>query len=367
MAPMPQLSMGTHAAQPSPPSAPATPPPPPAKLSSLLVASLVVSIAITVYIFFLMKQEVAGSVTRSFSITGAREVRGVKYVILSKNEAEAWKTAALEKLEVFGTKAKTEADASAARVSPLVSKADELVTKYAACSRALFATGFNAKTLGASYTPSAPADIRTLRTLEAAMEIAEPYLSPAARTDMEGERFGSVALAVTMEGFPKLSTEYDAEIRDLETKLDAELALVRPIDEDAVGFLSKMMYSVPEHVAATVSGTADAGGQFTPELTPGDYYVIATTERGAEPKPNQWAVGFTVKALTDNLVQLNEANLGNNSTDGLWKAADTLNAEQKIKFIRAQAASIRVVMERIQEVRRNTEQRKKDLERVSAK
>ena len=367
IAPMPQLSMGTHSAQPPQPSAPATPPPPPAKLSSLLVASLVVSIAITVYIFFLMKQEVAGSVTRSSSITGAREVRGVKYVILSKNEAEAWKTAALEKLADFGTKAKTEADASTARVSPLVSKADELATKYAACSRALFATGFNAMTLGGSYTPSAPTDIRTLRTLEAAMEIAEPYLSPAARADMEGARFGPVALAVTAEGFPKLSAEYEAEVRELEAKLDAELALIRPIEDDAKGFVSKMMYSVPEEVSATLSGTADSSGQFTPKLTPGDYYVIATTERGAEAKPNQWAVSFTVKALADNLVQLNEANLGNHSIDGLWKAADTLNAEQKIKFIRAQAASIRVVLERIQEVRRNTEQRKKDLERSSAK
>ncbi len=364
-APMPQLSMGTHASPAPHPSAPATPPPPPPKISSLLVASLVVSVAITVYIFFLMKQDVAGSVTRTAGTTSARELSGMKYRVISKSDAEAWKSTALENLTAFGAKAKTEADASTGRVNPLVGKADDLATKYAACSRALFLAGTNAKILAINYTPTSPTDIKSLRTLEAAMEIAEPYLSPAARTDMEGGRFGSVALAVTMEGFPKLSTEYDAEIRDLETKLSAELALVRPIDDNATGFLSKMMYAVPEEVSVAATGTVDSRGQFTPKLAPGDYYVIATTGSSAETKPNQWAAGFTVKALADNVIQLNEANLGNASASGLWKPADTASAEQNIKAIRAQAAGIRAILEKIQETRRNIEQRKKDLERFS--
>ena len=365
MAPMPQLGMGTHGMPSQQPSAPATPPHPPAKLSSLMVASLVISLAIAIYIFFLMKQDVSGSATRRSDVTGTPELRGLKYTVLTHSEAESWKSAALEKLAAFAAKAKTESDASAGRVSPLVGKADDLATKYAACSQALFLAGTNAKVLGISYTPGAPADIKSLRTLEAAMEIAEPYLSPAARTDMEGTRFGSVALAVTVEGFPKLVTEYEAEIRELESKLSAELDIIRPIDDAAGSFLSKMMYAVPEEVSATESGTADSRGQFTPELTPGDYYIIATAERGTEVKPSEWAVGFTVKALADNVVQLNETNLGNNSPDSLWKPADTSSAEQNIIAIRAQATSIRAVLEKIQTVRRNIEQRKKDLERFS--
>ena len=365
MAPMPQLGMGSHSAQNQQPSAPATPPHPPAKISSLLVASLVLSIAITVYIFFLMKQDVIGSATRSSEITGASELSGLRYTVLTHSEAESWKSAALEKLAAFGTKAMAESEASVGRIRPLVAKADDLATKYAACSQALFLAGTNAKVLGISYTPGAPADIKSLRTLEAAMEIAEPYLSPAARTDMEGAKFGSVALVVTMEGFPKLSTEYDIEIRELETKLSAELDLIRPIDEAAATFLRKMMFAVPEEVSATLSGTADSRGQFSPKLAPGNYYVVAATERGNEVKPSQWAVGFTVKALADNVIQLNEANLGNKSPESLWKPADTLSAEQNIASIRAQATSIRAVMEKIQTVRRNIEQRKKDLERLS--
>ena len=365
MAPMPQLGMGTHAMPSQQPSAPATPPHPPAKISSLLVASLVVSVAITVYIFFLMKQDVAGSATRRPDVTGTPELRGLKYTVLTHSEAESWKSAALEKLADFGAKAKTESDASVGRVRPLVGKADDLATKYAACSQALFLAGTNAKVLDISNTPGAPADIKSLRTLEAAMEIAEPYLSPTARTNMEGTRFGAVALAVTLEGFPKLVTEYEAEIRELESKLSAERDINRPIDGAAGSFLSKMMYAVPEEVSATERGTADSRGQFTPKLTPGDYYIIATAERGTEVKPSQWAVGFTVKALADNSVQLSDANLGNKSPDSLWKPADTLSAEQNILAIRAQATSIRAVLEKIQTVRRNIEQRKKDLERFS--
>lgn len=363
--PMPQLSMGSHSAPIPQSSTPVTPPHPPAKLSSMLVASLVLSIAITVYIFFLMKQDVIGSATRSSEITSARELRGLKYTVLTKSETESWKSAALEKLAAFGTKAKAESDASVGRVRPLVGKADDLATKYAACSQALFLAGTNANVLGISYTPGAPADIKSLRTLEAAMEIAEPYLSQAARTDMDGAKFSAVALVVTMEGFPKLSMEYDTEIREFETKLSTELDLIRPIDETAAAFLTKIMYVVPDEVSATVSGTADSRGQFTPKLAPGNYYVIAVTERGTEAKPNQWAVGFTVKALADNVVQLNEANLGNNSPDSLWKPTDTLSAEQNIASVRAQAASIRAVLEKIQVVRRNIEQRRKDLGRFS--
>jgi len=365
MAPVPQLSMGTHGSPSPVPSAQATPPPPPPKLSSLVVVSLVVSVAITAYLFFLMKQDVASSVTRGAGTAGSREASGVKYVVLKKSEAESWKSSALEKLAAFGTKAKTEADASAGRVRPLVIKADDIATKYAACSRALFLAGTNAKFLGISYSPGAPADIKSLRTLEAAMEIAEPYLSSGARTDMDGGRFGSVALAVSMQGFPKLVSEYDAEIRDLEAKLNAEIALVRPIDDDAAGFLSKMMFSVPEEASVTVSGTADSVGRFTPKLRPGDYVVIAATDRSTETRPSQWAVGFSVKALADNVITLNDANIGTNGPASLWKPADTLSAEQNIRSIRAQAASIREVLTKIQEVRINIEQRKKDLERLS--
>lgn len=360
---MPQLSMGTHASPPPQPSAPATPPPPPVKISSLLVASLVVSVVITAYIFLLMKQEVTGAITVRTGSMPPREMRGVKYKVLTKSAAEEWKATSLEKVAAFGTKAKTEAEASAGRISPLLGKADELATKYAACTKALFLAGSNAKLLAISYTPTSPTDVKSLRTLEAAMEVAEPYLSPAARTDMEGGRFASVALAVTMEGFPKLNTEYDAEIRELEAKLTAELALIRPIDDEAAGFLAKMMYSVPVDVAVKTSGTTDLRGHFNPQLAPGDYFVVATTERGDESKPNEWAVGFAVRALADNTIRLNETNLGNSSASGLWKPADTLNAEQSIRAVRSQAASVRAVLEKIQETRRNIEQRKKDLDR----
>lgn len=362
MPPMPQLGMGTHASTPPQPSAPATPPPPPPKLSSLLVASLVLSVVITAYLFLLMKQEVACTATRKIGAMAPRGVGGIKYTVLTKSAAEEWKSETLEKLTAIATKAQAEADASGVRVRPLVEKADELTTKYEAVSKGLFLAGANARLLAINLNPDSPADVKSLRILEAAMEIAEPYLSPAARNDLDGARFRSVALAVTMEGFPKMISEYEAEIRDLEVKLSAELALVRPFDEDTSGLQAKMMYSIPADVPIKTTGMADPRGQFSPKLAPGEYYLIASTDSATGTKPSQWAIGFTVQALADNAVQLNEANLGNDSAAGLWKPDETLDIERNIRSIRDQVASVRASIEKIQGTRRNIEQRKKDLE-----
>ncbi len=373
-APMPQLSMGSSApipqlsqGGPAPAPQPTVPPPPPAKVSTVLVASLVLSLAIASYIFFFMKQDVAGSVTRSSSTTGSREVKGMKYVVLTKSSAAAWKASASDKLTAFGNKAKSDADASLGRVKPLVEKADDIATKYAAGAKAMFLTGANAKILSLGFNSANKSDIKTLRTLEAAAEIAAPYLGPEARGEIEKNRFGTVANAAGSEGFANLRKAFDEEIRELETKLAAELTLIRPVADEAKDFADKAMYVVPPDVSVAASGVSDALGLFDPKLTPGEYVLIAAAEHGVEAKQSQWAVGFTVIPLAENSIKLNDGNQGGKAPTSLWKTADTQVAERNIAAITAQAARIREVADKIESARRNIEESNRELLRLYEK
>jgi hypothetical protein len=225
----------------------------------------------------------------------------------------------------------------------------------------MFQAGANSRNLSNGFSDANKSDIKTLRTLEAATEIAAPYLGPDVRTELEKNHFGAVTMMVRSEGFTNLRKAFDEEIRELEAQLAAELALIRPVADDAKDFADKMMYVLPSDVSVAASGTTDALGLFDPNLTPGEYVVIATTEHGDEAKPNRWGLGFTVIPLTENYIKLNESNLGSNAPASLWKPADTQAAERNIAAIRTQAARIREVADKIESVRRNIERNNKTL------
>lgn len=372
-APVPQLSMGTHSSQPSqagngapymppPPGAPSAPTHPPAKLSSVLVASLVISLAIVTYIFFFMKQEVSGSATRATDTAGIRPLRDLRYSVLTKEDAEEWKAKALERLNAFGNKAKTEAAASETRTAALAEKAAEVVAKYEASSRSLLQVGVNANFMGMSTNPKS--EIKAQLTLEAAMEVSAPYLKPATWADMQGERFRSVLLAVSMESFPGLSAAFEREILEIESLLKNEQALIRPLADEAGGITSTTLYAVPSDVSVVSTGKTDSLGLFWPELAPGEYYLIARAERVVESKPTEWALAFTVNPMAENNLKLQEENLGTAAVPSLWKAAETQATERDIEAIRAQAQRIGDIIDKIRDTRRNIQHRRDELNRL---
>ena len=361
-APAPQLSLNP-AGQNAQPPAPSPPSHPPAKVSSILAVALLISLCVAGYIFFLMKQDVAGSAALIPSPGRTQEVKGMKYAIVTKSDAEAWKASSMTKLTAMASKAKTAASASANRAKPLVEKAELITAKYDAYSRALTLVGINAKLLSIRYNPESSTDTKSLRTLEAAMEIAEPFLK-SARSDMEKERFASVALAVKMFGFHNLTTAYQVEIGELESKLKEELELIRPVAEEVSGLPNNMMYNLAPETSKYASGTTDALGLFDPKLAPGDYYVIASIARDTDENPAEWAVGFTVKPLTDNFVKLREANTGDSSAESLWKPNDTRDAEREFMAVRDQTSRIDNALKNLRETKLNITKRKDDLSRA---
>jgi len=361
-APTPQLSFNPTGHTIIPPAA-STPSHPPAKASGILAAALLISLCIAGYIFFLMKQDVAGSAFLLPSPGRTQEVKGMPYTIMTKSDAEAWKAANMAKLNSMGQKAKSEAATSLVRCAPLVEKAELLTAKYDAYSRALSLVGINAKLLSIRFNAESSADTKSLRALEAAMEIAEPFLK-SARADMEKERFGSVARAVQMFGFHNLNSAYEEEIGELESKLKDELELIRPIAAEVSGLPRNLMYTVATGAPKYASGTTDALGLFDPKLSPGDYYVIASAARDTDARAVEWAVAFTVKPLTENAIQLRDGNIGDSSADGLWKPEDTRDAERDIKLIRVQTNRVANALKKLRETKLEITKRKDDLSRA---
>jgi hypothetical protein len=361
----PQLSHGSPAAYSPPP--PTTPAHPPAKVSTLLVAALFLSFGIVGYIFLLMKQDVAGSATRSTNGARSREVSGMKYAILSKREAQAWKTAMEGKLSAFGAKAKAEADASAVRTRPLIEKTDEIAAKYATVARALYLVGANASILGISYDPSSASDVKLLRQLEASMEIASPYLRTETRSEMEKLRFRWVASAVSTGGFSSLRKALDEEVVELESNLSAELSRIRPVTDQAADFISRTKFAVNSDALPASSGTTDALGLFDLKLSPGEYYLVGRSDNSTEERPSEWSIGFSVKALAENAIKLNDSNFGDRTTESLWKKNGAMEAERNIGSIKTQAARLRMAATKIESIRKGIDQREADMARLSEK
>jgi hypothetical protein len=356
----PTLSQGTAPSSvlPSPPSLP------PPKMAPLLLASLLISTLIAGYVYFLMKQPVNGSAMASLGTGSAREAKDVSYAVLTRQAGLNWKTASLDKLVTLGNKAKDETAASSGRADTLLASTSEVTAKYGAECRALFMVGTNAKYLSINFDPQSKADIKTLRELESAADLAEAYLSPATRSDLTGRRYQSVALATKMEGFPGLTAAFEKEIRLPEAQLTEEYERLRPVVEDATNFMGAMMYVVPEEIPAEARGWTDEFGRFEPKLAPGDYYVVASKDAAPGGSPLGWAIGFQVKALTENTLSLDDHNLGNKAPESLWQRTDTLAAERDISAIRDRARQVRALLDNIRELRTEIGQRQADLNRL---
>jgi hypothetical protein len=362
-APPPLLSQNPNGAPPLAPT-PSAPQLPPVQTMPLLVIALVVTVSIVSYIIFFMQQDVAGSAKLSNSTGGTREVSGMKYTVLTKRAAEAWKAATLVKLTELGNKAKAEATTADSRAKPLLEKAREATEKYQAHSRALLLVGINGKILGISFNASSSTDVKLLRTLEAALEIAEPHLKAAARDDLDKGRYNSLGLNAKIYGFPNLTSAYEAEIGELETKLQAELTRIQPVVEETIGYSTDRMYTVPASTPAVTRGTTDALGLFDPKIAPGEYYIIGNVARDIDAQAAEWAVAFEVKPLTENSLPLNDLNLRSLAPTSLWKAGETLKIDQDIATIRKQAVEIEKALKQIQETRKNIERNKAELDRL---
>ncbi len=343
----PQFNPGAQA----PPPAPSSPPSPPIRIGMLLTVSFVITLALAGYIFFLMPQDVAASAKRKAETAYVREVSGLFYVVLTKSQAEAWKASSLEKLAAFGSKARAEAVASAGRSLPLTSSMQEVIAKYAAGARALSLAGINAKHLSAGYDANSSRDVRALLSLELAMEIAESYLPPECRGDLEGRRYSMVAMAVKGVGFTNLKAAFEAEILTAENRLKTELAQIKPTADEAKGLARRTMYEVPTEIIAVARGTSDNLGRFELRLAPGDYVVIATTDPIGGSPAIEWARPFKVQPLTENTLSLNDANLGTKGDGSLWKATETLAIERDIIAAIDQAGRISDALSETQKLR----------------
>lgn len=367
--PPPQLSAigAGHVSAPMPASAPAAPAAPPVRISTLLVASLVITIGLVGYIFFLMEQDVAGSARRQGETSSSREVKGLRYTVLTKSKALEWKESAKAKLAAFGDKAKNEATASGGRSISTVTKAEEISAKYAAGARSLFLTCANAKYLSIGFDEKSSKDINALRNLELAMESAEGYLPAGSRTDLEAGRFISLAMAVRSSGFESLTAAFEEEIRSVESQLKEELVRIKPIADDAAGFARKTMFMVPPETTASAVGSSDALGLFDLRLPPGDYVLIGTTETASDTPPTAWAQGFQVKPLEQNALSLNEGNLGSTGSDSLWKPEETRGIERDILSIKRQAERISATLKSLQTLRNTITQSKEAMERLMDK
>ncbi len=352
--PVPQLSTGTQATY-SPPSAP---PAPPVRISSILTAALVISAALAGYIFFLMPQDVTATAKRRTETSYTREVSGMPYAVLTKSQAEAWKKASMEKLAAFSSNAKSEAAASAGRSLSLSASTKEIIEKYTAAARALSLAGINAKNLGQGYDPKSSKDVKALRTLELAMEIAEAYLPPECKNDMQSGSFSAIALAVRGVGFKNLKSAYEAEILSTEDRIKAELAQIKPTSDAAKGLTRKTMYEVPADVSAEARGVSDSLGRFDLRLAPGDYYVISTANPIGDSPAIEWARAFKVKPLTENTLKLDDSNTGTKGEGSLWKTEETQAIERDIAAIVEQAARLNSAIGETQKLREDMDELK---------
>jgi hypothetical protein len=167
-----------------------------------------------------------------------------------------------------------------------------------------------------------------------------------------------------MEGFPGLTAAFEKEIRLPEAQLTEEYERLRPVVEDATNFMGAMMYVVPEEIPAEARGWTDEFGRFEPKLAPGDYYVVASKDAAPGGSPLGWAIGFQVKALTENTLSLDDHNLGNKAPESLWQRTDTLAAERDISAIRDRARQVRALLDNIRELRTEIGQRQADLNRL---
>jgi hypothetical protein len=352
--PVPQFNPGTQA----PPSAPNKPQPPPVRITTLLTVSFIITVGLVGYIFFLMPQDVVGSAKRKTETSYSREVSGLFYAVLTRSQAEEWKTASLEKLAAFGSKARAEAEASAGRSLTLNGSTREIIAKYTAAARALSMAGINAKHLSSGFDPNSSRDIKALRSLELAMEIAEAYLPPECRGDVEGRRFPTVVLAVRGVGFTNLKSAFDAEILTVENRLKAELAQIKPTADAGKGLTRKTMYEVPTEIIAVARGTSDNLGRFDLRLAPGDYVVVASADPLGTSPGIEWARRFKVKALTENSINLDDTNRGTKGEGTLWKAEETSAIERDIAAAVEQAGRLDATLSETQKLRADIEELK---------
>jgi hypothetical protein len=332
----------------------------PVRITTLLTASVLITALLAGYIFFLMPQGLAASAKVRTKGAYVREVGGLNYAVLTKDQAVTWKAASLEKLNAFSSKAKSEASASSARSLKRIGQTDDIIAKHAAGARALSTAAICAKNLSSSYDPGSHRDVNTLRKLELAIEIADIYLPPECRGDLAGGRYGTVASAVRNLGFAKLKSSFEEEIQAAETQLKSESAQIKPTADEADGFARRMMYQVPAEITPEAKGVTDSLGRFDLKLSPGDYYVIATTGAFGDLQSIEWARAFTVKSLTENTLSLDDANLGDKGADGLWKPGETSAIERDIAAIGQQAGLLKTALDKTQRFRA-------DLEEVKAK
>lgn len=340
---------------------------PPVRISTILTAALVITAGLVGYIFLLMEQDVAGSARREAGTSSAREVKGLKYAVLTKANAFKWKESAKSKLSAFAEKAKAEARASGGRSLGANAKAEEICAKFTAGAQAMLVTCADARFLSIGFDQKSAKDVKALRRLELAMESSETYLPAGIRDDLDAGRFIAIAMAVRTGGFEKLAAAFEDEVRPLESQLRQELARIRPIAEDAAGFARKTMFTVPADVEAAAAGSTDALGLFDLKLPPGDYVLIGSTETTGETTPSAWAQGFKVKPLEENTLSLHEGNLGNKGPQNLWRAEETIAIERDILSVKNQAERIGETLKSMQTVRHAITRHKEAMERLMDK
>ncbi len=357
-----------QASPPPPPASQALPtptPPPPARLTTLLVSSFIITLGIALYILVFMKQDVSGLARCSPGTGPAKAVKGMRYSVIKADEAESWKAARLAELTSFAAKAKTEATACSGRIDPLTEGVQELALKYDVGSHALLFLGAGARSLGIKYETESIADRRTLRSVEAALEIAAPYLKPSTRADLEKGNFTQVSISARNDGFPSLSRAFEMEASAIEAKLETALSAVRPTAQSAIGFVNRTLYSLTTETPCAASGSTDELGQFNSQLAPGDYYLIAGDASPEGSRPYGWAIRFTVRPFAENVVNLDDDNLAGGSPQSLWRPVETAGAERDIEILGRQFERASKSTLKIKEIRRTIESRKSELDRPS--
>ncbi len=360
----PAPTPGVHAGVPPPPQpgnantgttqapfAPSAPSAPPVRVSSLLMSAFVITLGLVGYIFFLMKQDVAGSARRQAETSSNREIKDLRYTVLTKAKALEWKESAKARLTAFGEKAKVEAAASEARSMAMIKKAEQIRSQYSSEARSLYQACAHARFLSIAYDQNSAQDIKALRRLELAVESAEAHLPPGTRADLKAGRFASVAMAAKSAGLESLVSAFEITAKPLEARLAEELVRIRPLAEEAAGFARKNMYVVPDEIVASAVGSSDALGLFDINLAPGDYFLIGASDLSTEAPTTVWAQALQVRPLVENTLRLNEGNLGNIGPDSLWKPDETRVAERDILSIKRQAERISEALKSLQALR----------------
>ena len=337
---------------------PATQPTPP-PWKALLIVSAALTACIAGYVLLLMRQPVMANITG-----GTSEISTARYFVFTESQADAWKKATRVRMDDLGERAAREAAESAAKHSELLADTDDVVARFRAGIDALRTVVTNARRLKGGFDTGDRNDVRRHLELEAALDIASPYLDGVVWRELENRNYASIMQAALINGLSQIEADYQKRIAAVESKLrQAEDSL--SITHDASQrYVSELMYSPTPGTEMEAEGAADRRGRFETDLRPGDYYVVASSTDTVNGR-RFWGVPLKVKPLEDNLLFLEEDNEGYSSQESLWKPEDAQKVEDGARKIRRQMSEIRKRVAQIQELTLLIRSRKQEMSLLS--